>query len=610
MAQTERKIFLLLIESKTHYEAYVSCRDTLDQHKLVICCLSVDAVEYCQIKGLEYIVPEDCYTDEESKKYQNSSEKKIRDLVKHLNDYYHKKIDSRDGFKFDMGNYHFFMLYHFFGALHHRAFFLSKILQTYNVERVLIPQEPKSKSNARPFPVSQYVNVYLDLFLNSIYNEIVIPIPVESVIHRSYSTVRTRIRSALGKTLRKIKFFNEYLNHVQNNIDVKPWSLILDRFGADILLIGWAGPWKYVFSDSRLKNRVSVFFETDEINLQRTEIRNWFSEWFDWNDTFCGFCVSDLGYFEMGRIKNLSERIVEFHNEALSKLKNKSALIYAVAPDATQQYLLSVAKHLGIPRICFQHGEMSLYYPGLWNEASELLYASHYFSFGNRVSQEKTSSAEGVVGFEMAISIGSPVLDKIRIETKCQDGYILYASSKYLDYSGGFNGGRYCDLHIKETQNLLIDYFEEYLELGESKKVIWKLNPERLTIQPTKTTKNLIVFRDEKTFVDLLTGASLVILDRPSTTSLEACMTDKPLFVLLPGNKWFQHPEMLLRKRAVVACTPKELLDCIDDYLKNGAYPADVNNREFVREYGCHKDDGMSAYRAVTELLKTIELKK
>lgn len=603
------KLFLLLLESQAQYEAYVSYKESLEAHELLICCLSVAVVDYCQKNGLRYILPEDCYTDEENNHYRDFSEQKIRGLVKRLNDYYHEKIGAMDGFLFDMGNYHFFMLYHFFGALHHRAFFLWKVIEKYNVERILIPQEPKSTSTARPFPVSQYPNCYLDLCLNSVYREMVIPIPVESVIVRQYATPRTRIRSTLGKALRKFRVFNDYLNRVQSNIAVNPWSFVFGRSSADILLIGSAGPWKHVFSDPRFKDRVSVFFDGDEVELPHNAVKDWFSEWFNWEDDFCGFRVSALGHYEMARVNILSEKFIASYQETRQRIKRHKVLIYAVAPYASQQYFLSVAKHLGLPRVCFQHGEMSLYYPGLWNEASELLYISHYFSFGDQVSAEKTNSVKGVSGFVKAISIGSPALDKLKNTATPGNGHILYASSKYLSYGCGFVS-RYCDMNVKVSQSMLIDYFERYLDLNPGHQVIWKHNQERLTSQPIKVVKKVTIIREEKTFTDLLLDARIVILDRPSTTSLEACMTDKPLFVLLANRNWYPLPEELLRKRAVIAYSPEELRDTIDDYLKKGIYPADVGNREFVRAYGCHVDDGKSAYRAATELLNIIEFKK
>ena len=599
------KLFLLLLESGVQYEAYVAQRERLETHELLICCLSVAVVDYCQKNGLRYILPEDCYTDEENNHYRDFSEQKIRGLVKRLNDYYHEKIGAKDGFLFDMGNYHFFMLYHFFGALHYRSFLLWKVIEKHNVDRILIPQEPKAADLTRPFPVSQYPNCYLELCRNSVYKKMIIPFPVETAVVRQYRTLRTVIRSALSKRLRKFRVFNDYLNHVQNNIAVKPWRLLFGRSNTDILLLDMAGPWKYVFPDPRLKYRVSAFSEPDEVNIPPNYVKDWFSEWFNWADVFCGFKVSALGYYEMARIKILAERFIASHKATLRRLKNQKAVIYAVAPYAWEQYLLSVAKHLGIPRVCFQHGEMSLYYPGLWNEASELLYISHYFSFGEQVSTEKANSAAGVQGFKEAVSIGSPALDTLKNKSAAGGSYILYASSKLFDYGVGFVS-RYCDKSVKDNQTLLVDYFEQYLQLNPGTAVIWKHNQERLTGQPPKTVKKIQIIREEKTFTELLPAASIVILDRPSTTSLEACMTDKPLFVLIANRNWYPLPEQLLKKRAVIAHTPNQLRDAIDNYLTKGVYPADVRNREFVRAYGCHLDDGLSACRAADELLRLI----
>ena len=212
----------------------------------------------------------------------------------------------------------------------------------------------------------------------------------------------------------------------------------------------------------------------------------------------------------------------------------------------------------------------------------------------------------GPVGFKKAVSIGLPALDKCKNKSAAGGYYILYASSKFVDYGGGFVP-RYCDKSVQDNQSLLVDYFEQYLQLNSGAAVIWKHNQERTVTQPLKTIKKIQIIREEKTFTDLLPAASIVILDRPSTTSLEACMTDKPIFVLIANRNWYPLPEQLLRKRAVIAYTPEHLCNAINDYLKKGVYPADVTNREFVRAYGCHLDDGKWSDRAVSGLINIME---
>ena len=96
---------------------------------------------------------------------------------------------------------------------------------------------------------------------------------------------------------------------------------------------------------------------------------------------------------------------------------------------------------------------------------------------------------------------------------------------------------------------ILIEFFEDYLLNHSEDNVIWKLNQERKTSQPIVKAKLVKVIIEEKTFLELIQDSNLIILDRPSTTSLEACMTKIPLFVLLANKNWYELPEKLLRKR-------------------------------------------------------------
>ena len=156
---------------------------------------------------------------------------------------------------------------------------------------------------------------------------------------------------------------------------------------------------------------------------------------------------------------------------------------------------------------------MACYYDGLWCASSELLYHSHYFSFGDQVSINKINSSKHTEGFEKVISIGSPALDQIRKSESSGNSYILYGSSKYITYGAGFVP-RYTDEVLRKNQTILLGFFEKYLNTT----VIWKLNQNRLSEQPFVTVKNVKVIRDEIKFSDLISDAEIIILDRPSTT--------------------------------------------------------------------------------------------
>jgi hypothetical protein len=599
--------YLLLLESPAQYNAYLESKRSFESHELLICCLSISAIHFCNELNLTYFLPEDCFTKEDNDEYQQLSEKKIKELVHSLNEFYHKLYSDGHGFKFDMGNYHFFMLYHFFGALHYRAFILFNIFEKCKMDRIIVLEEKEASKKIRPFPISQYPNCYLELCENSIYKEKLIVIPISTKVEKKYHTPKIFIREILSSFFRKSSFINDFLNFTGSNIKMSKWKFIFNRYRTDILLLGAPGPWKYILPNTVLYNKVSVLYEgEEELIYSKDIIRNWFNEWFSWEDIFLGFNVGKLAYYEMARIKIISERIYANHQFNFKRLCQYKGVIFAVAPYPFEEYILSLAKFLKIPRICFQHGEMSLYYPGLWNEASELMYASHYFSYGENVSVEKFASAKKINNQIKTVSIGSPALEILRNESSKTRCDILYASSKFINYSAGFVA-RYTDINLYKAQEQLLSYFEDYLKINPDKVVVWKQNQERLTGQPVHKVCKVRTIREEFTFTQLLSDAQIVILDRPSTTSLEACVTDKPLFVLISSRNWFPLPEKLLRKRAIVSYTPEELLKSVDLYLNSGIYDADVNNREFVVAYGSHLDDGKGHFRTLRELNKIIK---
>ena len=87
-------------------------------------------------------------------------------------------------------------------------------------------------------------------------------------------------------------------------------------------------------------------------------------------------------------------------------------------------------------------------------------------------------------------------------------------------------------------------------------------------------------------FTSLLTKAKMVILDAPGTTCIEVCSTEVPLFVLTGRSNWHERALRLLKKRAVVEDSAEELINRIDQFLKNGDYPAELDNKEFQNGYG------------------------
>jgi hypothetical protein len=92
----------------------------------------------------------------------------------------------------------------------------------------------------------------------------------------------------------------------------------------------------------------------------------------------------------------------------------------------------------------------------------------------------------------------------------------------------------------------------------------------------------------QKTFTELLQTASVVILDTPATTLVEACSTKVPIFAL--GGRSEYLPEFLraIRQRAAWYETPEELVAGLTDYFENGIYNADVSDNVYLKGFCPH----------------------
>jgi hypothetical protein len=599
MHKFDAQSILVLIENEEQYKSLFKSDLEVNKKDLVVLALSMSVINFCKNNNINYLLPDDLISEDKYNNFDLKSQKKIRELIVSLNKYYHSTVNTDDNFLFDMGNYHFYMLNHFFSSLHYRAFFLSEVIKAVNPLKIIVFKYQKLAINKRFWPIVENKNCYYELLMNSEYSYKVAPLSFEEKNTKTDSNLTPR--RIVSRLLRSIPIVDAYLTHLDNGIKMNFFKSYFYSSKSDILLIGIPGPWKYFFLDSFKVNRLSIYFGRDEVNPNKLNPKNWFYEWFLWSDNFCGFDVAALGYFEMDRVKVLSTKIIKFHKQHKKILEKKKITLYSVCPYPFEQYMLSVAKHLNIPRVCYQHGAMAMrtFPMQLADDASELQYTSHYFSYGEQVSIHKEKEALLNDGFKKAISVGSVALEQLKGKEFHNSKYILYCSSKFLSNANGFVG-RNTDINRLNNQNNLINYFNQ---LDKDEKVIWKLNQEFLTEQPDiKVGQNIKTFLSKPSFTDLIADAKMIILDTPSTTCLEVCMTEKPLFILLTKKYFYSHTESLLRKRAVVVETPDDLLEAVKNFISEGIYPADIKNKEFLKEYGVYKNDNNAVHRVEKNL--------
>jgi hypothetical protein len=97
-----------------------------------------------------------------------------------------------------------------------------------------------------------------------------------------------------------------------------------------------------------------------------------------------------------------------------------------------------------------------------------------------------------------------------------------------------------------------------------------------------------------------LPDAAGFILDFPSTTFLEALLTEKPIFICLDPRLTHLDPgaETLIARRAVVCHGIEELAVQLKGYLKGNPPPANFSETSVRRRFATHLDDGGGLERA------------
>jgi hypothetical protein len=292
------------------------------------------------------------------------------------------------------------------------------------------------------------------------------------------------------------------------------------------------------------------------------------------------------------------------------------AILTSANSTGSSHTLNRAGRFLGLKVLTWQHG--FLHFNGRisqLNEFNDMMTSDVVLAFGKdaeRAYQHYSDKFKSEI-----IPTGSASLDHMRCslenapspmkwkDREYDTKRILYATTNYYEnyWYYGFSPPP-SDRYFFKDQLAILSYLERYLEsLDHSAEVIVKLSPIRVTNDPPwverfYSQRGFRIIKDSPTFVELLDGAHIAILDYPTTTVLQAIITNKPVFVLMRHIKYPQHAQKMLEKRAVCAEDVPTLMKALHDYLKTGRYQPDLNNNEFLRAYGNFVDDTNSASRA------------
>lgn len=282
-----------------------------------------------------------------------------------------------------------------------------------------------------------------------------------------------------------------------------------------------------------------------------------------------------------------------------------------------------VARHLGIPVLSWQHGfimphkDLMQFY-----EFSLLMTSDFAFVYGDKVKRILETYQHKFAAKVRAI--GAPSLDRIKVsisETKqkmngrnTQAVHILYATTNYYQNSWyvGFSPP-FRDCCFYRDQLFIMNSLQKLVKDAPLDiTVTVKLHPNHLIDDPPwirdfNCVEKVVLIKRRPSFSELLLSHDVVLLDVPTTTSLQAISTKLPVFTLMSHWRYPREARALLEKRAICMDNVQTLMDAIRDYLYSSNYNADIEDNSFLKMYGLHEHDGKSAERAVKEVLEIIE---
>ncbi|MBZ0220847.1 MAG: hypothetical protein K8I01_10500 [Candidatus Methylomirabilis sp.] len=590
-----REDLLVLLEDSRQFFEYEKARPEYAFFRHTILALTPRAIEICASKGLHYFTPEECFSEAEYYRQKAASEEEIKGMVSALDSHYARLSKDEIGWALEMGKYFYLQLYLLAGALHLRAFVLERAIARFNPGLVLaFMPRPEEKENWK----MQRHRPYAELLLNSPYAgrcRVIEYGRAQNVV-----SIPEKLRGAAIEAIGRFPALSSYYALRRNGLSGarRPGM-------ANILIIGPLYNWRNVLSHPKLKNRAGLFWiprEQAGPHARKARKNGGAGEVYD--SRFLGFDLNrPLSMFFSAAQAEFDE-LLETHDDVVRMVERADMVLVSVFTSPRLNHAAHVARSMGKPVVLYQHGEQNLWDNSLFPEATELLYADHYLAFGDGVTG-KYLEAVGEEKLKGAVSIGSAALDSIP-DGEEKDGYMLYATGKYHLYSTPFISTLGQDTRLYYAQKKILGFLARQASAGGQRAIFKKNNTASHNELPFKVDKGIEEATFDKKFTSLLAGASLVILDAPATTCLEASATKKPLFVLLDRVKWNEEPERLLKRRAVTAYTPDELIMKIEEYLKTGEYGADLDDREFVRAYGTYLDDRRSAERAAGFVLKLL----
>lgn len=590
---------LVFLESKEQFGEFEKIRQAYKDYEIIYCALSPFAISFLESKGIRYVLPEDFYKPEELSGIRQDTKRFVNSVVSLLDrisvDYSKKAI----GIELKAGIYFEYLLWVLISGIHSKIFQLKKVISAIAPDCIMgfksqgLPLE-------RDFIFNMKESLYV-LLLEAMEGNIKIIPKLRDAGNTQKSDIKTALKEFLIDKLPALLILRMY--GIKKGI-----RHILPSFGKkkNVLVLGSVYNWLDVMGRRTFRETFGVrYFMRGTIPHK---IKKYSLDGIDEPRLKFVFMGVDYSLLINEQIMLILKSIKFFsaHYKKKSRLIDKVSLVFTCGyPYPLLSFIAHIASLKKKPVICWSHGESGNRKTYGMTEG-ELRFTTDYFAFGEGSRAYYEGEVKGFDTPKRVIAIGSSELDSLkkRVSRGITDGYILYATSTfymnwfYLGFDPPFSDNLYY-----RTVKTIISYLD-----GLNQDVLWKKHPMPLMGDiPIKPLSPNIRVQSEGRFSDLLSGARAIVIDCPTTTFYEACLTEKPIFVTIKHLDYTHEALSLLKKRAVCTETAEELVKKLDEFLKIGSYPADTKNREFIRAYGTHLDDGRSAERAEAECVKIIK---
>ena len=541
---------LLLLERPEHLKL-PQVGEVIRKMKPQICPLTPAALHHCIVEGLPFVSADsDFFLRDEFDRTKALSDELIENILLDQ-DARHK---SGGESVVSVSRCCRVTTYHYLNALHYQAFLLNRICNWLE-DGSLIMLRHGSETHCQPvFPVSEYRDSLSDLILKSEFCDrvVLIPLQAEPVVPLGW---KQRLKKIIRPFYWQLRALYE---SVRINLLVRT-SKFLPGSRKLLLMVSGKYAWASLFEKEDFKRSyIPVAISLPHVWPQpvNSKVENPSTSLL-LSHTFCGFRVGVLCAW-------LQEKIDVFAVYKESRylcnrlnLKKFDCVIFSVVTTPYELLVLEWARLAGVTRICYQHGEKLLYPDDFWVVNSELVATDHYFSFGDGVTSGASKIAEEHDLDVSFVSIGSAAIDEINLrneKTKTLDQVsnpkkIVFASSKFFAHS--WFGYPADEAHLR-ARLAIFSALEEVAKLVPSAEIFWKANPAPEYLEFELTSDVVTKVEGERRFTDLIDGSACIILDRPSTTTVEVAATNVPLFVLMLNDYWYEEPLKLLAKRAVI----------------------------------------------------------